>query len=204
MITEIRRNVAPVYPYLTDDKSVHEMPDVPGMDVNTFFFSHHATETADDQMSKCNEPEAEMIVNFLRYLTHNHVEPEKITILTFYNGQRRLIDRKLRKSQLFHGKRIAVVTVDSYQGEENEILLLSMVRNNVGPPYLHFPMVKCLSFQNAMGTDLEYFRLTSTSASCSLRTELSLLCQERSVVSTSLVTHHSFASHLPYGGKFYR
>ena len=115
-----------------DDDCVHKKLPVPGMAVNSYFFSHHGTESADDSMSKCNEPEADMIFEFFRYLTQNDVEPEKITILTFYNGQRKLLERKIRKSSEFAGKRIIIVTVDSYQGEENDVILLSLVRNNVG------------------------------------------------------------------------
>ncbi len=55
--------------------------------------------------------------------------PGEITILTFYNGQRKLIMRKLRERHL-RGTKFNVVTVDSYQGEENDVVLLSLVRSN--------------------------------------------------------------------------
>ena len=131
MIPEIRRILSPVYPGLHDDQSVLKRLHVPGMDVNTFFLSHHLPETSDDQMSKCNEHEAGMIVELCSYLRRNGIAPEKITALTFYNGQRKLIEKKLSRSRLYGEKRPLVVTVDSYQGEENEIVLLSLVRSNV-------------------------------------------------------------------------
>ena len=137
MIPEIRQNLEPTYPNLVDHPTVQTRTPVPGLDTSLFFFSHSATETTDDQMSKCNEPEAEMIVHFFCYLVHNGVTPERITVLTYYNGQRKLIDRTLRKTGIALNSRVTVVTVDSYQGEENDIVLLSLVRSNVSVVACH-------------------------------------------------------------------
>ena len=82
-------------------------------------------------MSKVNVEEAELIVKFFAYLVLNGTEPADITVLTFYNGQRKLILRKLREHPEMMGHAFKVVTVDSYQGEENEVVLLSLVRSNV-------------------------------------------------------------------------
>lgn len=71
-----------------------------------------------------------MIVGFYVYLHMNGVPLEDITILTFYNGQRKLILRALKENKLFQGQYTKVVTVDSYQGEENEVVILSLVRSN--------------------------------------------------------------------------
>ena len=81
-------------------------------------------------MSKVNHEEADLIVAFYVYLNQNGMAPKDITILTFYNGQRKLIFRKLREQPLLRGERFKIVTVDSYQGEENEVVLLSLVRSN--------------------------------------------------------------------------
>jgi helicase required for RNAi-mediated heterochromatin assembly 1 len=75
--------------------------------------------------------EAAMIVEFCVYLVMNGTPIDKITILTFYNGQRKLIyklTRRHKHSLLLQGAKI--VTVDSYQGEENDIVLVSLVRSN--------------------------------------------------------------------------
>ena len=62
---------------------------------------------------------------------HNGVDAKEITVLTFYNGQRKAILRGLKTHHNFQGNYIfKVVTVDSYQGEEIEVILLSLVRNN--------------------------------------------------------------------------
>ncbi|KAF4542629.1 Dead box helicase [Lasiodiplodia theobromae] len=138
MIPQIRRLIRPIYgDLIKDHPSVKEpgvRPPVPGMgEVSTFFFTHEWPESVDSQMSSCNDMEAEMIVKFYIYLFMNGVPYSNITVLTFYNGQRKLILKKLRRHQDLQGtgRDFRVVTVDSYQGEENEVVLLSLVRNNI-------------------------------------------------------------------------
>lgn len=77
-----------------------------------------------------NINEATMIVSFADYLILNGALPEKITILTFYAGQKAEIYRQIRKNINLAHTRLKVATVDGYQGEENEIILLSLVRSN--------------------------------------------------------------------------
>jgi helicase required for RNAi-mediated heterochromatin assembly 1 len=135
MIPEIRRLLNPIYrDKIQDHASVlvsANRLDVPGMGgVNSFFFSHQWPETRDDQMSAVNKDEAAMIVGFVEHLFYNGTETEDITILTFYNGQRKQILSSLRKSPSFDDRYFNVVTVDSYQGEENKVVILSLVRSN--------------------------------------------------------------------------
>ena len=131
MIPEIRRLLMPIYENLEDHPSVLERKSVPGMGgINSYFFMHEWFEDTDNLMSKVNILEADMLVGFFNYLVFNGVKPEEITVLTFYNGQRKLILSRLRRHQNLQGSRFKVVTVDSYQGEENDIVLLSLVRSN--------------------------------------------------------------------------
>ncbi|GME64515.1 hypothetical protein GTA08_BOTSDO12290 [Neofusicoccum parvum] len=137
MIPEIRRLVKPIYgDLIKDHPSVRDpqvRPTVPGMgEVSSFFFTHEWPESFDAQMSACNTMEADMVVNLYAYLFMNGVSFSEITVLTFYNGQRKLILGKLRSHPELQGtgRDFRVVTVDSYQGEENEVILLSLVRNN--------------------------------------------------------------------------
>ncbi|KAL8785976.1 MAG: hypothetical protein Q9213_003052 [Squamulea squamosa] len=131
MHPEIRRGLMPIYPNLEDHPSVTLRPALPGMGcVNSYFFSHVWPEDTDDLMSKVNRTEAEMIVNFFNYLIKNGAKTKDITVLTFYNGQRKLILSILRRHPNLQGEAFNVVTVDSYQGEENGIVLLSLVRSN--------------------------------------------------------------------------
>lgn len=131
MHPEIRRGLMPIYPRLEDHPSVTSRMPVPGMGgVNTFFFSHTWPEDSDELMSKINRIEAIMIVGFFNYLIHNGMTTKDITVLTFYNGQRKLILSGLRCHPNLQGEKFKVVTVDSYQGEENAVVLLSLVRSN--------------------------------------------------------------------------
>lgn len=131
MVPEVRRLLNPIYENLEDHPSVLEHLPVPGMGgVNSYFYTHDGIEQHDSQMSKCNHSEANMIVGFFDYLVHNGMQAKDITVLTFYNGQRKLILRGLRNHANLQGCYFKVVTVDSYQGEENGVVLLSLVRSN--------------------------------------------------------------------------
>ena len=131
MHPEIRRGLMPLYPKLEGHPSVLAREPVPGMgDIHTFFFHHQWSEDKDDLMSSINRTEAVTIVGFFNYLVTNGVKASDITVLTFYNGQRKLILSGLLAHPNLQGERFKVVTVDSYQGEENEVVLLSLVRSN--------------------------------------------------------------------------
>ncbi|KAF2200225.1 P-loop containing nucleoside triphosphate hydrolase protein [Delitschia confertaspora ATCC 74209] len=135
MIPEIRRLLKPIYgEELKDHQSVKEVgnrPPVEGMGgCNSFFFTHEWPESQDLNKSYFNQKEASMIVGFFDYLVFNGVDPPKITVLTFYNGQRKVIVKGLRSHPNLRGFSFNVTTVDSYQGEENDIVLLSLVRSN--------------------------------------------------------------------------
>ena len=133
MIPAIREIVAAFYPDLIDHPLVTDTnvrAPVPGMGGrNTWLFTHTWAEETDSNHSKFNEQEAQMIVSFFSYLVSNGVKPSKITILTFYNGQRKVILNKLRKHGSVTADSFNVFTIDSYQGEENDIILLSLVRS---------------------------------------------------------------------------
>ena len=131
MIPEIRRLLMPIYEHLEDHPSVLERKPIPGMGgVNSYFFMHSWFEDTDKLMSKVNILEADMIVEFFVYLFHNGLKSEDITVLTFYNGQRKVLLSRLRRHKELQGNHFKVATVDSYQGEENAVVLLSLVRSN--------------------------------------------------------------------------
>jgi helicase required for RNAi-mediated heterochromatin assembly 1 len=143
MIPEVRRLLKPIYgDVIEDHECVKGRDDVPGMgSINTFLWKHDFVEGKDASSSTMNEEEARMIVGFCFYLLHNGVKRQNITIVTFYNAQRRLINKKLAEEARNHTEFFdynaddkstwfKVVTVDSYQGEENEVIILSLVRSN--------------------------------------------------------------------------
>ncbi|KAH7410083.1 P-loop containing nucleoside triphosphate hydrolase protein [Phaeosphaeria sp. MPI-PUGE-AT-0046c] len=136
MIPEVRRLLAPIYgDTLKDHPSVKDManrPPVEGMGgINSFFFCHDSPEARDGNTSCFNQHEAKMILGFVDYLVLNGLKASKITLLTFYNGQRKRLIRELRSHQNAQALLgVVVVTVDGYQGEENDIVILSLVRSN--------------------------------------------------------------------------
>ncbi|KAL2062469.1 hypothetical protein VTL71DRAFT_6735 [Oculimacula yallundae] len=140
MVPEVRKLLCiepdPFYTDLHDHESVldrvNNRPPVPGMGGrNAYFFSHNWWESRTSEGSCYNLPEAEMIVAFYNYLILNGVKSSQITVLTFYNGQRKTIIKLLKQHAGLGGiSYFNVFTVDSYQGEENDIILLSMVRSN--------------------------------------------------------------------------
>ncbi|KAI1359387.1 P-loop containing nucleoside triphosphate hydrolase protein [Xylaria arbuscula] len=132
MHPDLRQVLSPFYPDLRDHPVVQQpdaRPRIPGMGQQSFFFHHTWSEGTDENLSKFNVLEAEMIVRFIDYLMLNGVKDSEITVLTFYRGQRKKIlgeFRKLKHREPFKN----VHTVDSYQGEENDIVILSLVRSN--------------------------------------------------------------------------
>ncbi|KAE8389150.1 P-loop containing nucleoside triphosphate hydrolase protein [Aspergillus alliaceus] len=151
MAPEIRRLLEPIYGELQDHPSVLERPKVPGMgNVRSYFFSHNWPESHDSLASKFNEKEAEMILGFFIHLVLNGVAVKDITVLTFYNGQRKKLLKLFKDSSYLQGHYVNVSTVDSFQGEENEVVILSMVRS--GKPSIGFLSVEnrvCVALSRA-------------------------------------------------------
>jgi len=80
-----------------------------------------------------NVGEAEYAVALFQYMVLIGHSPDKITILTTYNGQRALImdilsTRCGQGTPLAGVRPGAVSTVDKYQGQQNDFILLSLVR----------------------------------------------------------------------------
>ena len=77
--------------------------------------------------SKENDYEAKYISKLCNYLILQNYNEKQITILTFYIAQVILIKKYLKKYDITNVK---VTSIDNYQGEENDIILLSLVRSN--------------------------------------------------------------------------
>ena len=128
MRPEISRLIHPhIYPELNDDQSVLEYPNVEGIDRNVFFISHHEQEQMKDFKNPSNEHEALFLASLCYYLLQQGYSEEKITLLTPYNRQKENLEYHLGLLQI-HG--VKTSTIDHYQGEENDIVLLSLVRSS--------------------------------------------------------------------------
>ncbi|KAI8956483.1 P-loop containing nucleoside triphosphate hydrolase protein [Daldinia sp. FL1419] len=138
MIPSLREILNPFYPGLQDHPVVTQSqarPPIPGMAIPSFFFHHTWTEGQDENQSRFNILEAEMIIHFIDYLLMNGIPASQITVLTFYRGQRKKIIAQFKSQMKQWAPFTNVFTVDSYQGEENDIVILSLVRSkgHTGP-----------------------------------------------------------------------
>lgn len=95
---------------------------------NLFFVEHNfLEEPVQEGKSHQNDHEARFVVELCRYFLCQGYRPSQLTILTTYTGQLFCL-RKLMPAKTFEGVKVRVV--DKYQGEENDIVLLSLVRSN--------------------------------------------------------------------------
>jgi len=77
-----------------------------------------------------NRDEAEFVVSLYKYMISIGYPAQKITILTTYNGQKQLL-KELFESQCTSAyicKPSRITTVDKFQGQQNDYILLSLVR----------------------------------------------------------------------------
>jgi helicase required for RNAi-mediated heterochromatin assembly 1 len=148
MIPAIRQVVQTFYPNLRDHAIVRDprhRPPVPGTNHNMWWFQHDWPDArSSPSFSFINTEEAKMIVGFAQYLAQNGTEPSQITVLTFYSAQVDLIVSLLRSNSWFkahhpdHPWTDVVRTVDGFQGEQNAVILLSVVRSCIIRPNAGF------------------------------------------------------------------
>ena len=168
MRPEIARLITPtIYTDLKNADTVHGRPNIPGLlhDVfdsyniscskciqffNQVFFLHHEHAQERDGLSYFNQHEVEMALGLAAYLVRQGVAEEKITILTTYSSQMyKLQDARRRRFNTLRNVRITVV--DNFQGEENEVIILSLVRNNTKSSigFLATPNRVCVALSRA-------------------------------------------------------
>ncbi|VDI09955.1 Hypothetical predicted protein [Mytilus galloprovincialis] len=147
-----------IYRTLQDDHSVLKYENVKGIHSNLFFLSHSVFEDRErEELSRShkNTFEALFICNLYKYLRMQGYPSSKITVLSTYLDQVRLLRELIRPIEDEFSKKdsyidgivnclavsnnhdktsnemtVKVKAVDNYQGEENEIILLSLVRSN--------------------------------------------------------------------------
>uniref|UniRef100_A0A8D1FXU5 RZ-type domain-containing protein n=1 Tax=Sus scrofa TaxID=9823 RepID=A0A8D1FXU5_PIG len=150
MRPEIARLLTPhIYQDLENHPSVLKYEKIKGVSSNLFFVEHNFPEQEiQEGKSHQNQHEARFVVELCKYFLCQEYLPSQITILTTYTGQLFCL-RKLMPAKTFAGVRVHVV--DKYQGEENDIILLSLVRSNqegkVG--FLQIPNRICVALSRA-------------------------------------------------------
>ena len=151
MRPEIASLICPsIYQNLLNHEDVERYEHVKGVGTDLFFIDHHAPEKDidDKDRSHSNDHEAEFLVALCKYLLKQGYRPDQITLLTMYCGQLLELRKKMRRRD-YDGVRVAAV--DDFQGEENDIILLSLVRSNsekkIG--FLNIPNRICVSLSRA-------------------------------------------------------
>ncbi|NWQ80530.1 ZNFX1 protein, partial [Columbina picui] len=150
MRPEIAQLLSPhIYQELENHPSVLTYENVKGVLSNLFFVEHDFPEQEiQEGKSHENPHEAQFVVELCKYFLCQDYLPSQITILTTYTGQLFCL-RKLMPAKTFAGVKVHVV--DKYQGEENDIILLSLVRSNkeerIG--FLQIPNRICVALSRA-------------------------------------------------------
>ena len=93
-------------------------------------------------LSKCNYVEANAVASLTSYLLTCGVPKSCISVITPYKGQKNAIIKSLRDARVLPrysggqqketSNTITVSTVDRFQGDENDIIILSLVRTRPG------------------------------------------------------------------------
>ncbi|XP_077302079.1 NFX1-type zinc finger-containing protein 1-like [Arctopsyche grandis] len=118
-----------IYKDLRNDLSVFKYPAVEGVSENVYFFDHKFPESRNMLlMSYNNEQEAAFAISFAQYLIIQGYEATEITILSMYKKQVMYLEELRASTETV--RNIDIQSVDSYQGLENKIIILCLVRNN--------------------------------------------------------------------------
>lgn len=135
---------------IQDAQNVKEFTRILGLTKNIFFINHNQPEDLiGDNSSKLNKFEADYVSKFCEYMTKQKYDQSEITVLSMYLGQMFEIKKRLKQLKL---SEIKVTTVDNYQGEENEIIVLSLVRSKNRANKIGFLNVKnrvCVALSRA-------------------------------------------------------
>ncbi|KFP69846.1 NFX1-type zinc finger-containing protein 1, partial [Acanthisitta chloris] len=153
MRPEIAQLISPhIYEKLENHPSVLKYENIKGVLSNLFFVEHDFPEQEiQEGKSHQNPHEAQFVVELCKYFLCQDYQPSQITILTTYTdytGQLFCL-RKLMLARIFEGVKVNVV--DKYQGEENDIILLSLVRSNKEERtgFLQIPNRICVALSRA-------------------------------------------------------
>ena len=125
-----------IYPNLKDNESIVLNEDHKQrycINKSMFFWTHGFFEK--ESRSFTNVEEAKMIVSLTVYLLQNKVPVDRMSILAPYLGQTKILRQKLKQVknvylQLIPEKTPQVSTIDMFQGDENDFVIVSLVRAN--------------------------------------------------------------------------
>ncbi|KAH9314793.1 hypothetical protein KI387_023420, partial [Taxus chinensis] len=121
--------ILPIYPNLrTNTQFVSgERNKAPTCMTSPMYFWSHSYEECKER-SVANNGEAKMVIALVRWMIAEGQDPAEITVLAAYNGQVTLLRDMLKDIPGIEG--LQVLTIDRFQGSENNVIILSLVRSN--------------------------------------------------------------------------
>ena len=151
MRPEFAKLLLDIYPKLSSSDLVETNLAPKCVEKSMFFWNHRGDENV-NRRSYANMQEAESAIKLALFFVNQGYDPQKITILCAYQGQVALIRKEIRAeiehspAQLMFTGKISLVmkkddtltrtsfvkiyTIDMYQGDENDIVIVSLVRSN--------------------------------------------------------------------------
>nr|XP_014275989.1 NFX1-type zinc finger-containing protein 1 isoform X2 [Halyomorpha halys] len=130
MRPEIASLLSPtVYQKMKYHPVVLNLPKIRGMQRNIFFINHEVAENKkkDDEHSYSNRYEADFLLGIANYLCLQGYALKDLTILVPYAEQLKYMIRASKTYPLLKG--VEILTINTYSGHENTIILLSLVRS---------------------------------------------------------------------------
>mmetsp|Transcript_97527 Transcript_97527/g.173686 ORF Transcript_97527/g.173686 Transcript_97527/m.173686 type:complete len:1578 (+) Transcript_97527:459-5192(+) len=129
MHPKVSRLIKPLYPLLRDHHSTSEYPEIKGVNARCFFMQHyHLEDDEGESHSKQNTFEANFVSALCAHLVKSGYEESQVTVLSPYLGQVRLLKQKIRRDATTQA--VNIQAVDNFQGEESDIIVISLVRSN--------------------------------------------------------------------------
>ena len=127
-----------IYPDLKDGPNVVAIRKVKFTPKSIFFWTHDCIEKA--ERSYTNIEEAKRCSQLANFLVGQGFKPSEITIIAAYKGQKGLIRKELEQLQkgqkscfpekMDRSENVQIQTIDMYQGDENEVVIISLTRSN--------------------------------------------------------------------------
>ena len=109
---------------------INDFPEMVWMDTPLGLTDNNFLERSGDTRSMINSGEIDNIMQVLKKINHN-ISPNDVAILTPYNGQKHALVKKLETNPSTVHFADRVHTVDEFQGKEADLILISLVRNNL-------------------------------------------------------------------------
>eukprot|EP01064_Diplonema_japonicum_P008246 TRINITY_DN15729_c0_g1_i1.p1 TRINITY_DN15729_c0_g1~~TRINITY_DN15729_c0_g1_i1.p1 ORF type:complete len:1860 (+),score=509.10 TRINITY_DN15729_c0_g1_i1:53-5632(+) len=161
MVKQISQFVRPLYRQLIDDPcleprkmhcdgtgEIREPGNIPGLGKPVWFWSHNTSEERSEVgLSVVNPTEVRMVVWLVKYFTARGLSLNQMTVLTPYKGQLRELTEALELADCH--RRDMVCTVDRFQGDENDVMIVSLVRTQKLTEFIKAPDRMCVLLSRA-------------------------------------------------------